>query len=91
MNFEPNPGKSQLNLAKHGLTLEAAQALWAVAGVEADLGMTKGEYRYARLAPLAGVIHMAVFTFRAGPVIRLISARPATEKEIQYYESKRKK
>lgn len=91
MNFECDPGKNQSNLAKHGLTLEAAKALWAVAGVEADLGMTNGEYRYARLAPLAGVVHLAVFTFRAGPVLRLISARAATEKEIQYYESKRKK
>ena len=62
-----------------------------MAGVEADLGISNGEYRYARLASLAGVIHMAVFTFRAGPTIRLISARAATEKEIQYYESKRKK
>jgi uncharacterized DUF497 family protein len=53
--------------------------------------VVNGELRYARLAPLGKVIHIAVFTFRAGPAIRLISARPATEKEIQFYEAKRKK
>ena len=91
MNFECDPVKSQGNLAKHGLTLEAACALWAVSGVEADLGVVNGEFRYVRLGPLGGVIHLAVFTFRAGPAIRLISARKATEKEIAIYESNRKK
>ena len=91
MNFECDPGKNQGNLAKHGLSLEAAEALWTVPGVEADLGLVNGEFRYARLAPLGGSVHLAVFTFRSGPVIRLISARPATAKEIQFYESKRKK
>lgn len=91
MNFECDPGKGQGNRAKHGLSLEAAQALWKVRGVEADLGVVHGEYRYARLGPLGGRVHLAVFTFRAGPVIRLSRARPATAQEIQFYESKRRK
>ena len=91
MNFECDPAKSQGNLAKHGLTLEAASALWTLPGVEADLGVVNGEVRYVRLAPLGGVIHLAVFTFRSGPAIRLISARQATAKEIAIYESNRKK
>ena len=49
-----------------------------------------GEYRYARLAPLADGIYIAIFTFRAGPVIRLISARKATAKETEFYEQSKK-
>ena len=52
--------------------------------------MVHGEYRYARLGVLAGKVHIVIFTYRAGPAIRLISARAATAKETQYYEAHRK-
>ena len=90
MKFEFDPSKNEINRAKHGVTFEAAQQLWRVPAVEADLGVVHGEYRYARLAPLAGGIYIAIFTFRAGPVIRLISARKATAKEIEFYEQNKK-
>lgn len=32
----------------------------------------------------------AIFTYRAGPVIRLISARKATHKEIAFYEQNKR-
>jgi uncharacterized protein len=91
VRFEFDPAKNALNQAKHGVSFEDAQALWRVPGVEADLGMVNREFRYARLATLRGVVHIAIFTFRAGPVLRLISARKATEKETAFYEANRKK
>ena len=91
MNFEFDLAKNEINRAKHGISFEDARALWAVPGVEVDLGFVGGEYRFARLAPLRGVVHLAVFTFRAGPAIRLISARAATPKETEIYEQNRKR
>ena len=91
MKFEFDPGKNEINTAKHGVSFEEAQSLWNVVGVEIDLGVVNGEYRYARLATIGKVVHIAVFTFRAGPAIRLISARFATEKEAKYHEQNLKK
>ena len=91
MKFEFDRFKNEINKAKHGVSFEEAQSLWNVAGVEIDLGVSKGEYRYARLAMIGKVVHVAVFTFRAGPAIRLISARFATEKEAEYHEQNLKK
>ena len=92
MNFEFDPGKNELNKAKHGgLSFEEAQKLWQVQGVEVDLGIVNREFRYARMAPINGVVHLAVFTYRHGPAIRLISFRPATANEIKIYEEAIKK
>ena len=90
MNFEFDSGKNEVNKTKHGVSFEAAQQLWTAPAVEADLGIVHGEYRYARLGPLADGIYIAIFTYRAGPVIRLISARKATAKEIEFYEQNKK-
>lgn len=91
MEFEFDPGKNEINKAKHGLSLENAKALWSVAGVEVSLGKVKGEFRYARLAFLRGAVHIAIFTHFAGRPIRLISARAATADETAVYEQNRKK
>ncbi len=91
MKFEFDRAKNEINKAKHGVSFEEAQSLWNVAGVEIDLGVVNGEYRYARLAMMGKVVHVAVFTFRAGPTVRLISARFATEKEAKYHEKNLKK
>lgn len=90
MNFEFDPSKNEINKAKHGVSFEEARALWTVPGVEVELGLVRGEYRFARLATLRGAVHLAVFTFRAGPAIRLISVRAATPKEAKIYEQNRK-
>ena len=90
MKFEFDPGKNEINKAKHGVSFETAQHLWTVPAVEADLGMVHGEFRYARLAPLADEIYIAIFTFRSGPLIRLISVRKATLKETEFYEQNKK-
>lgn len=91
MTFEFDPGKNELNRSKHDFSFEDAQRLWNVPGVEANLGIVHSEFRYLRLAELAGIVYLAVFTYRAGPAIRLISARKATAKEAQTYEQNRKK
>lgn len=84
MVFEFDPGKSDSNKAKHGLSLEDAKALWTVAGKEGLVRIESGEARYIRMGHLGGVLHIAIFTYR-GTTIRLISARVASEKEIQAY------
>lgn len=91
MKFEHDPGKNEINQGKHGLSFEQAEGLWSVPGVEFDLGIVNGEMRYARLGLLAEVVTIAIFTYRHGPAIRLISARAANELETQKYEQARKK
>ncbi len=91
MNFEFDAGKNEINKAKHGVSFEQAESLWNTVGVEIDLGVVNGEYRYPRLGIIGKAVHLAVFSFRAGPAVRLISARVATEKEAKYYEQNLKK
>jgi len=89
VRFEFNEAKNQLNRQKHGITLSEAQKLWAAIGVEFDLGIVNGEYRYMRVGPMLGDVYLAVFTFRGGS-IRLISARKATAAEKVKYEQARR-
>ena len=91
MQFEFDPKKSAANLQKHGFSLEEAQQLWSIPAVEVDLGMVNNEYRYARLAHWRGEVHIAIFTFRTGPAIRLISARRASKNETFIYEQNQKR
>ena len=84
MEFEFDPGKSAVNLDKHGIDFVQAQELWAVTGWEQPSPFL-GELRLQRTAAWDGRFWTAVYTLR-GSRIRLISVRRARRSEVSAYE-----
>jgi uncharacterized protein len=89
MRFEWDNDKAESNAVKHGIAFEEAVTVFA----DPDLLFTQdsqhsdGEAReWAIGATENGLIVVVVFTMR-GKQIRIISARMATKKEYQSYES----
>lgn len=83
--FVYNVAKSRANLAKHGIDFEEAQRLW-----EDRHGLTKtvrcgGEDRRILIARYGGSCWTAVYTERLD-VVRLISVRRATRREMGSYD-----
>jgi uncharacterized DUF497 family protein len=85
VEFEFDPAKSKANKVKHGIDFEEAKALWiAEKFVEAD-AQAKGEPRTFRIAMIDTVLWFCVFTMRKKK-IRLISVRPVSAEEREFYE-----
>lgn len=85
MEFEYDKAKSDLNLEKHGIDFEEAQALWDDRNrVEFRL-QAAGEKRFGVLARYAGCVWLAVTTLR-GLRIRIVFVRRATLKEASFYD-----
>jgi uncharacterized protein len=87
--FEWDAAKAQNNLAKHGVSFEAARRVFedVFAFERYDLDSEPGEVRYAITGMVNDVILMVVYTER-GERIRIISARKATKHEqTEYYHS----
>jgi hypothetical protein len=86
ISFDPN--KAANNLRKHGVRFADAEAVLAdpLALTREDDDAT-GEQRFVTIgADSTGRLLVVVFTWR-GEEIQLISARPATAKERESYES----
>ena len=83
--FEFDPDKSRLNKDRHGVDLEWAQGLWAVAHVIIPARDVIGESRFLILAEMAGRCFVAVFT-RRGEAIRMISCHRADRRLERIYE-----
>ncbi len=87
MNYQWDPHKADVNIRKHDVdfadavgVFEDESALW-----QEDAG-DFGEERYIALgADFLGRILVVVFTFR-DDILRIISARKATESERKLYE-----
>lgn len=87
--FEWDDGKAQTNLAKHGVSFEAARRVFddAFAFERSDVGSKDGETRYLTTGMVNGVLLTVVYTER-GERVRIISARKATRHERRdYYHS----
>jgi uncharacterized protein len=89
MHPEYDPAKNTANLRKHGVDLEDATLVLfdprAVVHEDVD---TAGEQRFVAVGLDAlGRVLTVVYTYRPPDRIRLISARPATKKERQAYET----
>lgn len=85
IRFEYDPRKSNQNMEKHGIDFEEAQALW---GDPRKLEMHseyKGEYRFAVIGHLSDGLWVAIATYR-GEIVRVISIRKATRKEVAFYD-----
>ena len=83
MQFEYDRQKSVTNWAKHGISLEEAQQLWAVSAVEIK-ARTVGEERWMIIGYLQRRCYSCIFTMRQD-VVRLISARRSRPNEERLY------
>ena len=83
--FEYDEDKSKVNLEKHGIDFQAAQALWN----DPDALEIETESNIEARFLVVGIIHnkywSAVITYR-NKNIRLISVRRSRIKEVELYE-----
>jgi uncharacterized protein len=89
MRFEWDESKEKSNSLKHGITFEEAVTVFADPNLlfTEDFRHSLGEEREWAIGEAeVGVVMVVVFTMR-GECIRIISAREATKKECQRYES----
>ncbi len=89
LNFEWDDTKARLNVNKHGVTFEEASTVFkdALSTTFPDPSHSFNENRYiilgmTQFSKLLVISH----TYREGSV-RIISARDATKKEMQFYEN----
>jgi uncharacterized DUF497 family protein len=85
LEFEFDPAKSAINLGKHGIDFDAAQAIWRDAHRIEIPARTTDEPRWMVIGQAAGQCWSAVVTYREGHV-RIISVRRSRESEIAIYE-----
>jgi hypothetical protein len=83
--FDFDHAKNVSNLAKHGIDLEEAKALWNDPELIEIPAKTDDEPRYLLIGRLRGKYWVAVITCR-GDHIRLISVRRARPEEVVSYE-----
>ena len=77
MRITFDPAKDLANRTKHGVPLAAADALdWDSALIWIDDRFDYGEIREIAMGPIAGRLHVLVYT-RRGETIRAISLRRA--------------
>ncbi len=75
------------NLAKHGVDFCDLEGLdWDEALIFEDRRRDYGEVRLIAMAPLGARLHVVVFVERGG-TRRLISARRANSREVEFYET----
>lgn len=91
MRFEWDPGKDELNLAKHGVSFDLARRVFDdPRHLSIQDSHVSGEERWQTLGLVGGIVVLLVaHTYREeehGEVIRIISARKATRHERQIYE-----
>ena len=85
MQIDFDPSKDQLNLVKHGLSLDLAVELdWEEALVGVDDREDYGEMRMIALAPRTGILYYVAFVDR-GRVRSIISLRRANRREVKHY------
>ena len=89
MIFEWDDDKNESNFSKHGIWFEEAQTLWIEDFPEFfDPDHSDYEERFIKIGYSAkNRLILVIFCERLeGRVIRLISARKATKREVQEYE-----
>ncbi len=90
MHFEWDDQKNKINFRKHGIWFEEGQTVWAdIKAVEFfDPAHSTTEDRFIRVGFSSnGNVLLVVFCERLdGSVIRIISVRKATSKEVKDYE-----
>lgn len=86
MEIDFDPDKDAINRAKHGVSLELATGMDLEAALRfADERHAYGETRRLAIGPIAGRLHVLVYTLR-GDTVRAISLRKANDRERRRYE-----
>lgn len=88
VHFEWDEDKNLENQRKHGISFEEAQLLFTsnVDYLEIfDQDHSDSEDRFIAIGPIVRGIVMVVFTEREDDTVRIISARPATQREQQMF------
>ena len=89
--FEWDPNKNSANLRKHGISLDDARTVFGdnYASTFFDELHSDNEDRFLTIGFSASGILMVVAHTERNDTTRLISARPATKREEQYYVDNR--
>lgn len=87
MEIEFDPAKDETNIAKHGLSLLAAERFdWETAFEREDDRFDYGEVRFVALGMIGDRLHVLVFTEGShDDAIRAISLRLAEKHEARFY------
>ena len=87
MEIEFDPAKDEANIAKHGLSLQAAERFdWDTAFEREDDRFDYGEVRFVALGLIGDRLHVLVFTEGSHEdAVRAISLRPAEKHEVRFY------
>ena len=86
MEFEFDPGKSDRNLAKHGIDFIESQKLWNDPNLLEIPARTEDESRFIVIGQIEATHWSAVITYRSDD-IRIISVRRSRNEEVVLYES----
>ncbi len=86
MGFEFDPGKSDRNLAKHGIDFIEAQRLWNDKNLLEIPARTEDETRFIVIGQIDARHWSAIVTYRSDD-IRIISVRRSRDEEVVLYES----
>ena len=85
MEFEYDPAKSALNLAKHGIDFQKIQEIWNSKVVAAP-SHNSSENRWLAIGALDSKFWTVIITLR-NKKIRIISARRSRKNEIEHYKN----
>ena len=87
MQFEWDEEKNQINIRKHGIAFNDAVDIFNHPLLcQVDDRASYGEERWIVLGCIHHLIGVVVYTERVGDILRIISARKATKREIRRYE-----
>lgn len=87
MLIEFDPAKDEANLAKHGISLQAAVKFeWETAFEREDNRLDYGETRFVAIGLMEARVYVMVFTEGSDDdTVRVISLRPAEKHEVRLY------
>ncbi|MCL5674663.1 MAG: BrnT family toxin [Candidatus Omnitrophica bacterium] len=87
MDFEYDPGKSEVNKRKHGMDFTEAQALWEDPDLIEIPARTSDEPGFLVIGKILNRHWSGVIVHR-GEKIRIISVRRSRQEEVEVYEGK---
>ena len=87
MKIQFDPAKDELNQAKHGISLQAANGFdWDTALEREDDRFDYGEVRFVAIGLTDARLYVMIFTEGSDDdTVRVISLRPAEKHEVRFY------
>ncbi len=88
LKFEWDAAKNRTNKEKHGLSFDDAKELLTSDDDYLEIydwEHSSEEHRFIAIGPISRGVIVVVYTERIDDIIRILSARPATKKEVQSF------